>query len=118
MEIKREKAESQVYSQGVNHHSSNGDQLGSAGKRRQSLRHTAREGATTAQTEPKLGSAGRRRQPGSEPQQLKQRPTGQCRKEEAEFQVYSQGGNHHSSNGDQLGSTARRRESLRCTARE
>ena len=88
MEIKREKAESRctakegattaqtetnwvgqggggrvsVYRQGGSHHSSNGDQLGRAGRRRQSL------GVL----------------PGREPPQLKRRPTGQGREEEAE----------------------------------
>ena len=79
-----------VYHQGGSHHSSNGDQLGRAGRRRQSL------GV----------------QPGREPPQLKRRPTGQGREEEAESQAYSQGGSHHSSNGDQLGRAGRRRQSL------
>ena len=51
-----------VYRQGGSHHSSNGDQLGRAGRRRQSL------GVP----------------PGREPPQLKRRPTGQGREEEAE----------------------------------
>ena len=156
-----------MYSQGGSHHSSNGDQLGRAGRRRQSL------GVL----------------PGREPPQLKRRPTGQGREEEAESRctaregattdnsrsrgrrqrrstpvhrceiekiscnltgtgstffflfffflfffffffffliplgignqeregrvtVYSQGGSHHSSNGDQLGRAGRRRQSL------
>ena len=89
-----------MYRQGGSHHSSNGAQLGRAGRRRQSLRRTAREGATTAQTETNwAGQGGGDRvsgvQPGREPPQLKRRPTGQGREEEAEFQVYSQGGSHH-----------------------
>ena len=76
--------------------------------------------------------------PGREPPQLKRRPTGQGREEEAEswctaregattaqtetnwvgqggggrVSVYRQGGSHHSSNGDQLGRAGRRRQSL------
>ena len=114
---REEEADSQAYSQGGSHHSSNGDQLGRAGRRRQSIRFTAREGATTAQTETNwAGQGGGGRvsgvQPGRDPPQLKRRPTGQCREEEADSQVYHQGGSHHSSNGDQLGRAGRRRQSL------
>ena len=90
-----------MYRQGGSHHSSNGDQLGKAGRRRrQSFRCTAREGATTSQTETNwAGQGGGGRvsgvQPGREQPQLKRRPTGQGREEEAEFQAYSQGGSNH-----------------------
>ena len=100
-----------MYRQGGSYHSSNGDQLGRAGRRRQSFRRTAREGATTAQMETNWagqegggrvregattaqtetnwagqGGGGRLSgvQPGREPPQLKRRPTGQGREEEAE----------------------------------
>ena len=59
-----------MYSQGGSHHSSNGDQLGRAGRRRQSL------GVP----------------PGREPPQLKRRPTGQGREEEAESRCIAREG--------------------------